>query len=464
MTTFLWVCLAGAAGLAASRLLGSLQPRAPEETAFPLPLLALSAAGALVLGALLHFVLAAAWLEQGVRIALATGGMGGFITHAAFNSRATRYAQRAGWARGAAYILAASTACLAAAMIGLLGARWITAPGPAAPAPAAAPAQAPGGGSERPLASPRVRPPLAATFSIVAFDPKARELGVAVQSHWFSVGSLVPWAEYGVGAVATQSFVEVSYGPEGLRLLREGRPPSEVLRALTAADAQKEFRQVGIVDARGVAASWTGKQCISFAGHKIGPNYSAQGNLLASSKVWKEMGRAFERAKGPLAERLLLALEAGQAAGGDARGMQSAALLVVGPGEEGRPWTTRKIDLRVEDHASPIDELRRVLNLQRAYDLANEGDRLVSEKKFEEAFRAYDRALTLAPGNDELMFWRASMYMQAGKADEALADVRRALALNPRWRSLLERLTPEAFTGAAEILKRLDAPEPPGGR
>lgn len=302
----------------------------------------------------------------------------------------------------------------------------------------------------------RVGPPFASTFSIVALDPQTREIGVAVQSHWFSVGSLVPWAEHGVGAVATQSFVEASYGPEGLRLLREGKPPSEVLRVLTAADPQKEFRQIGVVDARGASAAWTGKDCISYAGHRTGKSYSAQGNLLASPEVWKEMGRVFEAAKGPLAERLLAALDAGQAAGGDARGMQSAALLVAGPGEPGKPWTERKIDLRVEDHPSPIAELRRLLVLQRAYDLANDGDRLVSEKKFEEAFRAYDAALALAPENDELMFWRASMYMQAGRSDEALADVRRALALNPRWRRLLERLSPEVFPGAAEILRRLD--------
>lgn len=306
-------------------------------------------------------------------------------------------------------------------------------------------------------ASPHVGPPFTATFSIVALDPETKELGVAVQSHWFSVGSLVPWAEHGVGAVATQSFVEASYGPEGLRLLREGKKPEEALRALTAADPQKDFRQVGIVDARGVAAAWTGQQCISYAGHRTGKNYSVQGNLLASPEVWREMGGAFEAAAGRLAERLLAALEAGQAAGGDARGMQSAALLIVGPGEPGKPWTEKKVDLRVEDHPSPIPELRRLLRLQRAYDLANEGDRLVSEKKFEEAFRAYDAALALAPGNDELMFWRASMYMQAGRNEEALADVRRALAINPRWKALLERLTPDVFTGAAEILKRLES-------
>jgi len=320
-------------------------------------------------------------------------------------------------------------------------------------APAAGHPPAEVAGDDRP--GGRLHPPLAATFSIVAYDPDARELGVAVQSHWFSVGSLVPWAEYGVGAVATQSVVEVSYGPEGLRLLREGKSPGEALKTLTAADPERDVRQVGIIDASGRSASWTGKGCISYAGHHTGKNFAAQGNLLASPEVWEAVGKAFETTRGSLAERLVAALGAGQGAGGDARGMQSAALLVVGPGEPGKPWTERKIDLRVEDHPSPIAELKRLLKLRRAYTLADEGDQYVAQKKFEEAFRAYDQALELAPGNDELMFWRASMLMQAGKTDEAVADVRRALAINPRWLKLLERLTPEQFPGASEILKRL---------
>ncbi len=307
----------------------------------------------------------------------------------------------------------------------------------------------------RSMQAAAIRPPLVATFSIVARDPQSGELGVAVQSRWFSVGSLVPWAEYGVGAVATQSFIEVAYGPEGLRLLREGKTPREALEALTRKDPQRAFRQVGILDARGPASAWTGEKCISHAGHKTGRNYSVQGNLLASEKVWEAMATAFERSQGALAERLLVVLEAGQKAGGDARGMQSAAILVVGPGEPGKPWTERKLDLRVEDHPSPIEELRRLVRLHRAYDLANHGDELVGEKKFEEAFRAYDEALALDPENDELMFWRASMYMQAGRTEEALADVRRAVALNPRWRKLLGRLSPDLFPGAAQILEQL---------
>jgi len=435
MLTLLWVGIGGLAGVAGSRCLVACAPGGTPAASFPRA--ALSMSGALVLGAAMHFVLAGGFAPQAVRIALATGAMGGFVTHATFHPGLRRHVQEAGWLKGGWILLAMSAGCLGAGMLGLLGARSLF------PAAAAGAAQG------------RVRPPLAATFSIVARDPLTGELGVAVQSHWFSVGALVPWAEAGVGAVATQSFVEVSYGPEGLRLLREGRSPQEALKILTAADPQREVRQVGIIDARGAAASWTGRECISYAGHRAGKDYAVQGNLLAAPEVWERMGGAFEAAEGPLAERLLAALDAGQEAGGDARGMQSAALLVVGPGEKGKPWTQRKIDLRVEDHPAPLAEIRRVLQLRRAYDLANDGDRLVSEKKFEEAFKAYDKALALAPGNDELMFWRASMYMQAGRTEQALADVRRALAINPRWRKLLERLSPDLFPGAAEILKRL---------
>ncbi len=299
------------------------------------------------------------------------------------------------------------------------------------------------------------RPPFASTFSIVALDPDTGELGVAVQSHWFSVGSLVPWAAFGVGAVATQSFVEVAYGPESLRLMREGRSPKEALDLLTRKDEQRAVRQVGIIDARGRTATWTGEGCITHAGHTSGKNFSVQGNLLASAEVWGTMASAFESAEGRLADRLLAALDAGQSAGGDVRGMQSAAILVVGRGEPGKPWTQKKIDLRVEDHPEPIEELRRLVRLQQAYDLANEGDSLVGQKKFEAAFRAYDQALSLDPDNDELIFWRGSMYMMAGKPEAALADVRRAVELNPRWLKLLPHLGPDLFPGAADILEKI---------
>jgi len=298
------------------------------------------------------------------------------------------------------------------------------------------------------------RPRLASTFSIVARDPAAQELGVAVQSHYFSVGSDVPWAEAGVGAVATQSFVETSYGPRGLRLLRRGMSPAEALRRLTAADPGRDGRQVGIVDARGRSAVWTGTGCIAHAGHATRTNVSVQGNLLASPKVWPAMIRAFEARRGPLAERLVAALEAGQRAGGDARGMQSASLLVVGPPVRGRPWTSRRIDLRVEDHPEPIADLRRLLALRRAYELADAAEGVFPADPLR-ARRTYDRAVRMAPGNDELLFWRGAMRARAGDVGRAANDVRRAIVLNPRWRVLLPRLSEEQFPRGAAVRRAL---------
>ncbi len=298
-------------------------------------------------------------------------------------------------------------------------------------------------------------PRWAATFSIVARDPKTHELGVAVQSHYFSVGSAVPWARYGVGAVATQSFVEPAYGPRGLALLARGVSPSEALRRLTAADAKRQVRQVAFLDARGRAAAWTGKECIAHAGHVVGRDFSAQGNLLASPKVCGAMASAFEGAKGPLAGRLVAALEAGQRAGGDARGMQSACILVVGKPERGKPWTERKTDLRVEDHPAPIRELRRLLTLQDAYVLGDAAEQatLVGDVRLAEA--TYARAVRMAPGNDELLFWRGAMRMRLGREAAAVDDVRRAVRMNPRWRKLLPRLGEDQFPRAGRVVRAL---------
>ncbi len=301
----------------------------------------------------------------------------------------------------------------------------------------------------------RQLPRWVSTFSIVARDPKTGELGVAVQSHYFSVGSAVPWAKYGVGAVATQSFVELGYGPRGLRLMGRGVPPAKALRQLTAADPKREVRQVAFLDARGRVAAWTGAECISHAGHVTGRNYSAQGNLLASSKVWGAMGAAFERARGSLAERLVAALEAGQRAGGDARGMQSAALLIVGKPEPGKPWTERKTDLRVEDHPEPIRELRRLVTLQRAYAFGDRAEQAAVDGDARKAETEYARAVRMAADNDELLFWRGAMRMRLGRTEAAVRDVREAVRMNPRWLALLPRLREDQFPRAHEVLRAL---------
>ena len=295
----------------------------------------------------------------------------------------------------------------------------------------------------------------AGTFSIVARDPATGELGVGIQSHWFSVGSAVSWAEAGVGAVATQSFIEPAYGPRGLALMKSGRSAREALEELLSTDDARDVRQVAFIDAQGRMAAHTGKMCIPFAGDRTGKDYSAQGNLLASSQVWEDMGAAFEKTKGDLGDRILAALRAGQEAGGAVRGRQSAALLVVRSVSEEEPWKNRVVDLRVEDHETPIAELGRLYQLRKAYDLATDGDNYLAAQEFEKAFGAYDAALEIAPENDELIFWRGAMLMQAGKEAEALADIKRAVAMNPRWLELLERIQEEHLPGAREILQKV---------
>src|SRR5687767_6362534 len=224
-----------------------------------------------------------------------------------------------------------------------------------------------------------------ATYSIVARDSATGEIGVAVQSHWFSVGTLVPWAEAGVGAVATQSFVDPRYGPLGLELMRLGRSAPEALRALVSSDADSAVRQVAMIDAQGRVAAFTGTRAIRAAGQHTGRQYSVQANLMEKPSVWPAMARAFESARGDLAERLLAALEAAEREGGDIRGRQSAAIVVVSGASSNRPWVDRLVDLRVEDHPQPIAELRRLVTLSRLYRRMNEGDEWVTKNDIPKA-------------------------------------------------------------------------------
>jgi uncharacterized Ntn-hydrolase superfamily protein len=288
-----------------------------------------------------------------------------------------------------------------------------------------------------PAVTPR-RP--VATYSIVARDPATGELGVAVQSHWFSVGSVVPWAEAGVGAVATQSFVEPSYGPLGLRSMKEGAAPEKALADLLAKDPHPEVRQVAFVDAEGRVAAHTGAKCIPAAGHRTGKGYSVQANLMLSDEVPAAMAKAFEASSGPLAERMLEALEAAQAVGGDIRGKQSAAILVVRAKASDKPWTDRLVDLRVEDSEQPLAEIRRVLALARAYDLMNQGDEAVAAAKMDEALAKYSRAEAMFPRNDEFVFWHAVTLVTNGRTDEALPVFAKAFRMNPSWMLLVPRL------------------------
>ena len=294
----------------------------------------------------------------------------------------------------------------------------------------------------------------AGTYSIVARDPATGQFGVAVQSHWFSVGPLVPWARPGVGAIATQANVEVSYGPRALELLTAGAGGNEALAQLVAGDSAAATRQVAIVDAHGQVAAHTGATCVPFAGHVVGEAVSCQGNLLASEGVWPAMLEAFGDGTGSLARRLLAALDAGELAGGDARGRQSAALLVVP--SSGEPWE-ELVSLRVEDHSAPLDELRRLLDLHDAYALADTADGLVAEGRHAEAAGLYERASALAPDSHELAFWAGLGLAQFGQMDTALALVRQAIEWHPGWREILERLPAEMAPAADAVRERLRA-------
>jgi uncharacterized Ntn-hydrolase superfamily protein len=278
------------------------------------------------------------------------------------------------------------------------------------------------------------------TYSIVARDAATGELGVAVQSHWFSVGTAVPWAEAGIGAVATQSFVDPSYGKLGLDLMRAGRSAPDALKGLLAADEGREVRQVAMIDAEGHVAAHTGAKCIIAAGHHDGPRYSVQANLMRNDRVWPAMAKAFEGAKGSLAERMLAALEAAEAAGGDIRGKQSAALIVVSGKPTGKPWLDRLYDLRVEDSPAPLPELRRLVKLQTAYNLMNDGDLAVEKKDDAGALKFYAGAEALVPDNAEMVFWHAVALVNMKRVEEALPLFRKVSAMDPSWRELTPRL------------------------
>ena len=292
------------------------------------------------------------------------------------------------------------------------------------------------------------------TYSIVAYDPATGEHGAAVQSHWFSVGSLCVWARPGIGAVATQSVVEPAHGPHGLDRLEAGAAAADALEALLGADALAAVRQVAIVDPAGRIAVHTGADCIPCAGHATGEHVSAQANMMARGTVPAAMVAGFEAAGGDLAERLLAALDAAEGEGGDVRGRQSAALIVVPA--EGEAWQAR-FDLRVEDHHDPVAELRRLVVLARAYELAGQADELMASDRAGEAGPLYERAAELAPDSHELLFWAGLAQAHAGDLERGLAAVRRAIELHPGWRTLLDRLSPDFAPAGERVRRELDS-------
>ena len=278
------------------------------------------------------------------------------------------------------------------------------------------------------------------TYSIVARDEATGQLGVAVQSHWFSVGSLVTWAEAGVGAVATQSFVRVDYGPEGLALMKEGVAAPVALSRLLKTDEGRDVRQVAMIDAKGRVAAHTGEHCIQAAGHRVGKNYSVQANLMLDTGVWPAMAQAYESTEGDLAERMLASLEAAQAVGGDIRGKQSAAILIVKGESTGKPWNDRVLELRIEDHPEPVKELRRLVLMWRAYEEMNAGDYAVEKNDIAAAVRHYSAAEAMIPGMHEFIFWHAATLAQQGQVEESLPLFARAFRLEPAWLLLVPRL------------------------
>ena len=310
------------------------------------------------------------------------------------------------------------------------------------------------------------------TFSIVARDPVTGEMGAAVQSHWFAVGANVIWAEAGVGAVATQSFIDPSYGPLGLASLRAGRSAPDALRGLLAADPNRNVRQVAMIDSQGRVAAYTGSKDIQAAGDIVGTarkdeqptlrpspdpedswihtgrDFSVQANLMANDKVWPAMAQAFQQAKGDLADRLLAALDAAQTVGGDIRGRQSAAIIVVKAKPSGRPWDDRLFDLRVDDADQPIRELRRLVALQRAYNHMNAGDAAVERHDNEAALREYSAAEAVAAKTEgvlpsrlaEMVYWHAVALVTMGRVEDSLPLFGKAFAVQPGWRELTRRL------------------------
>lgn len=294
------------------------------------------------------------------------------------------------------------------------------------------------------------------TYSIVARDPETGQLGGAVQSHWFAAGDLVIWAEPAVGAVATQSLVEVSHGPEGLRLMRDGRTASEALAERVASDEDEGVRQIGMVDARGGVGVHTGARCIAEAGHRTGDGYTCQANMMMNDTVWDAMAEAYERGGGDLVHRLLDALDAAEAEGGDVRGRQAAGIYVVKAESSDKHWEDVVVNIRVDDHPQPLPELRRLVDLKLAYDRLDTAEKLELAGDLDGAFAEQRRALAEFPDNAEIAFWTATSLAAHGRMDEARATIRTAFEQHRGWEILLRRLVRDGYLDfAPETLEAL---------
>jgi uncharacterized Ntn-hydrolase superfamily protein len=294
------------------------------------------------------------------------------------------------------------------------------------------------------------------TYSIVARDPQTGRFGVAVQSHYLGVGPVVPWLEAGAGAVATQASVNISFGPIGLEMLRGGRSADEVVAALVAGDEQAQVRQIGVVDASGRAAAHTGAECIPACGHLVRDGFSVQGNLLERDTCWPAMAAAYEEALAagePFVERLLRAMEAAEGEGGDVRGRQSAAIMIVAAEPQQAAWRGRLMDMRIEDHPDPVPELRRIVTMQLAYNLLDdEGD---EAKAGATAAERYERARQMSPDAYELVFWKGVELATAGDVDAARRELQVAFDADPRWRTTLQHMADARTQGVTSELADL---------
>lgn len=279
------------------------------------------------------------------------------------------------------------------------------------------------------------------TYSIVARDPKTGEMGVGVQSHWFSVGSVVSWGEAGVGVVATQSLVNKSFGLRGLDLLKQGKAPKEAIEILLSDDEGRAVRQVAILDTQGRVATHTGLKCIKQAGHIVGDNFSVQANMMLSDQVWSAMAKTFEAYKNlPLPERIIRCLEGAESVGGDIRGKQSAALLVVAGEAPDNRWEDPLINLRVEDHTEPLKEINRLLKVWRAYEHMNNGDLAIEKGDMVKALEEYNAAMEKFPDNIEMKYWTAISLANNNKIEESLDLFKKVFKKDKNWRLLTERL------------------------
>lgn len=290
------------------------------------------------------------------------------------------------------------------------------------------------------------------TFSIVARDKATGEMAVGVQSHWFSVGTIVAWGKSGIGVVATQSFVNPAYGPNGLQLMEEGKTATEALTLLVAQDDGKDFRQIGFLDANGNVSAFTGEKCVQSAQHMVGDNFAVQANMMLNDDVVPTMAKVFEANSNlPLAERIVKVLLAAQEAGGDIRGKQSAALLVVNANAVENVWEDKKVDLRIDDSNEPLIELERLLKVHRAYEHMNRGDLAVEANEMDNALAEYGAAEKMFPDNLEMQYWKAVALANNNRLPEALPIFRKVFAQDANWRTMTERLPQSGLLTVSKV-------------